>query len=306
VEQVQIDSFVEVRKMKRVLFTVAALSICAAPVLADPISELSVSPQNTWFVGSQPLGIPDGGTVRTPNDPSDRYSNIGTFTANIANQQPVVATSAGNSITRALMDDIHAISSVSLVLGDTGPGGSVIVNMGNANTVAVSARMRVRFWDANGAGGAPGTYHGGFSSANNLNCNANTACLFRFAGFTTAFNLFNLPQDFWVGISYDNGGVLPNPSGVATATVAQLGNIGMATWDPPEIGTSQDRDFFTSFNDTTGNGYLGVNNPAGAIRTSPFGGNPKGNYGMSFGPEPGTIALLALGALPLIRRRRRS
>src|SRR6185503_12572958 len=95
---------------------------------------------------------------------------------------------------------------VPVALNDTSGAGSIIVNMGNANSVAVAARMRVRVWDADGAGGGPGTYHGGFSSANNLNCNANTACLFRFAGFTTAFNLFNLPQDFWVGISYDNGG----------------------------------------------------------------------------------------------------
>jgi len=281
------------------------LAISAAPVLADPVSELAVDPSNTWLVRSTPLSGGHGG-VETPNDPSDRYSNIGTFTATIANQGPVAVVTANtaSSITRALMEDVHAISNVPLALNDTGPGGSIIVNYGNANSVAVSARLRVRVWDNDGAGGGPGTYHGGFSSAQNLNCDANTACLYRFAGFTTAFNLFNLPQNFWVGISIDNGGATNSNTAVPTATAAQLANLGMATWDPPEIGTSADRDFLTSFNDTTGNGYLGINNPAGSIRISPYGGAPKANYGLSFGPEPGTIALLALGALPLIRRRR--
>lgn len=289
--------------MKRAAVIIAAFAICATPVLADPVSELAVPIENTWFVGAIPLDGHSGGP-ETPNDPNDRYSNIGTFTATIANQQPVASVTAvaGQFITRALMDDVHAISSVPLALNDTGAAGSVIVNMGNANSVAIAARLRVRIWDADGAGGGPGTYHGGFSSANALNCNANTACLYRFAGFTTAFNLFNLPQDFWVGISFDNGGT-PFAGGIATATQAQLGNIGMATWNPPEIGTSQDRDFLTNFNDTTGNGYLGINNPGGAIRINPLG-TVVANYGLSFGPEPGTLALLALGAIPLIRRKR--
>ena len=288
--------------MMRAAVVLSALAICATPVLADPVSELAVPTEFTWQVGSYPLGG-HVGAPEVPFDPNDRYSNIGTFTGAIANQQPTQATAtAGISITRALMDDVHAISNVPLALNDTGAAGSVIVSMGNANSVAVAARMRVRIWDADGAGGGPGTYHGGFSSANALNCNANTACLFRFAGFTTAFNLFNLPQDFWVGISYDNGGT-PFAGGIPTATIAQLGNVGMGTWNPPEIGTSQDRDFLTSFNDTTGNGYLGINNPAGTIRLNPLG-TTVANYGLSFGPEPGTLALLALGAIPLLRRKR--
>src|SRR5262245_56076101 len=167
--------------MMRALVVVAAFAICATTVLADPVNENEVSSNMTWLVGELPLGGHSGGP-EVPFDPNDRYSNIGTFTGAIANQQPLAATAtAGISITRALMDDVHAISNVPLALNDTGAAGSVIVSMGNANSVAVAARMRVRVWDADGAGGGPGTYHGGFSSTNNLNCNANTACLFRFA-----------------------------------------------------------------------------------------------------------------------------
>jgi hypothetical protein len=99
----------------------------------------------------------------------------------------------------------------------------------------------------------------------------------------------------WAGVFFDNVG--------ATATTfTELNNLGLGVFNPPDVGSSLDRDFFSGTN--AGNPYNA--NPAGSIRVSPLAANPVANYGFELVavPEPTAMALLAVGAVGLVRRRR--
>jgi hypothetical protein len=193
---------------------------------------------------------------------------------------------SGNTITRLVADDLTPAS---------GYAGLAISNIYfsvvNANALTVSARPRLRIWDADGAGGLPGTFVAGFTF-NAISFNANTGYSFFF--HPTGVNVPN--GTFWMGLTFDNN------SGATGATDVELNNLGMALFNPPTIGTSTDNAF-----ETTAAGDFLVNNPAGA--TFNFGGNPAANFffGVSVAavPEPATCLLGGLGFVGLLLLRRR-
>jgi hypothetical protein len=191
------------------------------------------------------------------------YSNITNFTGFATTNNGAAASSA---ITRLLADDINLTGSGAV----TGFTFSTV----NFNAVAVTARALVRFYDNNGTGGGPGTFLGGLNF-NPLTLNASSVQLWTYNPGTP---IFTTDGSFWAGISFDNTG--------ATATAAQLDNIGQGIFNPPTVGGSADV-FFRS----TATGSFAANNPTGSLLF--FGGNPVANFGWQFTavPEPGTVGL---------------
>jgi hypothetical protein len=227
----------------------------------------------------------DFGTRATPGA---SYSNIDTFTGS-AFSNGGAANQAGNSITRMVADDISF--ALPYLAGQS--FSQFTFSVTNLNTVAVSARPRVRFWLADGAGGGPGTYYSGIGyTFNAISFGANSVGLF--TGTIGPGFLQPAPgQTLWAGITFDNN------TGATGATIAQLNNLGQGIFNPPAVGSSADAFFQT----TAAGSFFGTNNPAGTLTN--FGGNPVGNFGWEFVvPAPGSVALLGLGGLVASRRRR--
>lgn len=192
------------------------------------------------------------------------------------------ANLAGNTITRLVADQIQT-TQIGSPLAITGFSFSV-ANLDAAN---VTARPRVRFYAADGVGGAPGTYLTGFSFTP-ITFNAGQVGLF---SSTAAFTLNVTNGLFWAGITFDDN------TGTTGATLAQLNNLGQGLYDPPTVGSSADGYFVT-----TAAGSFLSNNPAGTQTT--LGGSPVANFGWRFTvatpiPEAGTLWMSLLG-LPLL------
>ena len=102
-----------------------------------------------------------------------------------------------------------------------------------------------------------------------------------------------MPADgkLWAGEWFDNYGT--------SSTSTELDALGVGLFDPPTVGSSIDEIFATG-----GPGFVDGNNPAGSLVS--FGGSPVANLGFTFNavPEPGSIALGALGGLALLQARR--
>lgn len=172
-------------------------------------------------------------------------------------------------------------------------------SVSNLNTVSVSARPRVRFYQGNGTSGGPGTYIKGFNF-NPITFGASSANLFTLTGVTGL--LVPTGNMLWAGITYDNN------TGGTGATTAQLNTLGQGIFSPPTVGSSQDVFFQTS-----AAGSFVSNSPPGGFFF--FGGTPPGNFGWRFTtqvaavPEPSAFVMLmgcaAAGAGFAIRRRRR-
>src|SRR5215831_19031572 len=212
----------------------------------------------------------------------DLDNNTGSFFANGG-----AATISGNTITRLVADDLTPLN------GYAGQSiSNIYFSVVNANAVAVSARPRLRMWDADGAGGTPGTFIAGFTF-NPISFAANSGSRFFF--HPTGVNV--PASTFWIGLTFDGNG------GTTGATSAQLNNLGMALFSPPTIGTSTDNAF-----ETTAAGDFLANNPAGS--TFNFGGNPPANFffGISVAtvPEPSALVLVVLGLVSLLLFRRQA
>jgi len=223
----------------------------------------------------------DNGLVRA--QAANAYDNTATLTGGAFNGG--AALQSGNTITRLLADDCTMAASF---VGQTATQFHIFI--WNTNTVAVTARVRFRIYGSDGAGGGPGTVLAGFTGAANSHA-ANTIY-----DYSTALGAyFVIPQaTLWFGVTFDNN------TGTG-GTAAELNNFAFVMADPPSPGTSQDRDFLT-----TAAGSFFANNPAGAIRVSPFQG-AIANYAVSIQatPEPGTYAAMATGLVGLLALRRR-
>ncbi len=224
------------------------------------------------------------------------YSNVGTFTnTGFVNGG---ATAATANTTRLVADDINPITIGAAVTGFK-------FNVTNFDSATFTARPRVRFYAADGTGGAPGTYITGFSF-NPISFTGLSSVTFD-TGVLAAASQFTLPTSnngrFWAGMTFDNLG--------ATATLAQLNNLGQGIFEPPTIGSSDNSLFFVT---TAGGSFVG-NNPIGTLSTIT---GAASNFGWEFTttggtpvvvPEANTVALLGAGLAPLagivVARRRR-
>jgi len=243
--------------MRKLLLAALFLVVAVAPVRADEVflGDLQV-------VDQFPLDTPKtiGTAVLTPD-----YSNVTNFLGNgFVNAGS--ALQGANRITRLVADDItptgaHAGMSVT----------QFVFSMANFNATAVTVRPRVRFWFTDGAGGAPGTYYN-LPAAVGFSFNALTIG----PGVTLvtgslAPNLFAMPGvPFWAGITFDDN------SGATGITAAQLDLVGQGMFDPPTLGSSNDRFFITQ----AAGSFFGLANPAGSL--SNFGANPVANFGWEF------------------------
>ena len=205
----------------------------------------------------------------------------------------VINGGATSTITRLVADDIHFA---------TGTAGQNITGFSftvfNADTVSFSARPRVRFWLPDGTGGGPGTYYNsiGFSFSPITFVAGDNG--FFTASFATPVAGFTVPagEVFWAGMTFDNS--------TATATTANLNNLGQDLYNPPLLGSSTDMIFTT----TAPGSFFNVSNPAGTL--SNFGGSPFANIGWQFTttavPEPSSMVLAGIfGVGSLLRWRRR-
>ena len=181
------------------------------------------------------------------------YSNLRTFrnqsfAAGGATQQVF------NTITRLAADDLNLVGTPPYSVN----GFRFIVT--NLNDVDVTARPLVRFYLPNGPGGGPGT----LIESRTYNPTVFTAGVVGTIKTSSTFVLRS--SAIWAGIAFDNNG------GTTGATAAQLDNLALGIFSPPDLGTSTDRYFVT-----TAAGSFDSNNPAGTITN--FGGAPPADFG---------------------------
>jgi hypothetical protein len=242
----------------------AALALSALPVASAQATDFFMG--DAQVVGQFSANSPQ---AFAPLVAVADYSNITNFLGSAVTQGPS-ANQAGNQITRLLADDItptgiHAGQQVS----------TVTFSVVNLNPVQVSARPRIRFWFADGAAGAPGTYY-----------NVPAAVGFTFNAFTMPPNsvtlltgtlgagTFTMPGGtFWAGMTFDNN------TGATGATAAQMDNLGQGFFDPPTVGASADVMFLTQ----GAGSFFPTANPAGALLN--LGGDPVANLAWEFTVE---------------------
>ena len=143
------------------------------------------------------------------------YSNLETFqdqsfAAGGATQQVL------NTITRLAADDLNLVGTPPYSVN----GFRFIVT--NLNAVDVSARPLVRFYRTDGPGGGPGTL---------IEARTYNPIVFHagVVGTIKTSSTFVLPTaSIWAGITFDNN------SGTTGATAAQLDNLALGIFSPPD------------------------------------------------------------------------
>ncbi len=243
--------------MRNLLLAIVFTAVAVAPVRADEIFGGDLQVVEEFAIGTP-------GTMEPAVLVSD-YSNVSNFLGQgfINGGSALQGT---NTITRLVADDltptgVHAGLSIT----------QFKFSMANFNQTTVSTRPRVRFWFADGAAGAPGTYYNlpaavGFSF-NPIAIGPGVTVVTA----TLAPGQFFMPGvPFWAGITFDNN------NGATGATAAQLDLIGQGIFDPADIGSSGDQ-FWVS----TGAGSLfNLANPAGSLGN--LGGAPPASFGWEF------------------------
>lgn len=169
----------------------------------------------------------------------------------------------------------------------------------NNNASSVRARSRLRFWNADGNNGAPGSYYtpGGLGA---IGYTLNPI------EFESGLNIvetgvspgFVVPQNgnaIWAGLTFDNVGT--------PTTASQLANLGQGLFYSPALVGSAGNEVF----ETTNSGsFFGTNNPVGSFVDRNVN-NQDAAYGWKFTavPEPSGILAIALGGVLILRRRKK-
>ncbi len=208
------------------------------------------------------------------------YSNTNNFSGSSVDNSGTTLI-GGTEVTRMVADDItFAPGSTGMSIND------LTFSAVNDGSSATAARVRIGLWADDGAGGGPGTYL--LSSAIPVTLAGDSLSLISLLALDVP-----VPADgkLWAGEWFDNFGT--------SSTSTELDALGVGLFDPPTVGSSIDEIFATG-----GPGFVDGNNPAGSLVS--FGGSPVANLGFTFNavPEPGSIALGALGGLALLQARR--
>lgn len=138
--------------------------------------------------------------------------------------------------------------------------------IGNLNSAAVAVAPTVYFYDSSGMGGGPGALIGGVTF-NPITQAAGAVNLFTYNPGTALFALPSAGGYFWAGMSFSS----------ATATTAQLNQIGQGLFGAATVGSSQDAAFQSTLPISP---TKAASNPAGSIFN--FGGSPLANFGFRF------------------------
>lgn len=135
-----------------------------------------------------------------------------------------------------------------LFLQSPGTVNQVKFVVANTSLGAVTSRASIRFHQANGSGGGPGTFIVGFTF------NAITFPADSLVVVIADVGAVTLPSTVWAGVVFDAGG-----AGAALATLAQLNSLGMGLFAPCTVGDINGQMFRT-----TSAGSFASNNPAGS------------------------------------------
>jgi hypothetical protein len=250
----------------KTLFGAALLAVAAGVASADIAATAEL-------VKVLPLGEQTYGTRAVT--PGATYSNVTNFSG-AGYRNGGTAAISGVLTTRYVSEQINRTNNAT-------PVTRFSFSVANFNAAAVSARARVRFHDLNNSGGTnTGAYIGGFTF-NPISFAPGVSVFFADIAATA------LPQSFSIGITFDNSGT--------AATLAQMDNLGVGLYNPPDVGTSPDLAF-----STTAASVGNVNNGAGSSFN--LGGAPVANFGWEIVPAPSSLALVGIGGLAAARRRR--
>lgn len=218
-----------------------------------------------------PIGVPLAPRGVLAVDVNAVYSNVTNFGGSAATPGGSAVQGTGTVLfTKMICDDIKLVGTPPFTIG------RIRFNLANLNATALSARPLIRFFLADGPGGAPGTLIDG-GNFNPITIPAGSVSTF----FSSAF--FDVTSNnFWACVLFDNLA----PSTVTTA--AQLNNFGMGIFNPADVGTSADLFFLTTTAPATGS--FTTDNPVGS--NVGFGGSPIANLGWEFvsASTLGTIA----------------
>lgn len=224
-----------------------------------------------------------------------RFDNLGeAFTGQFTGVGVVQGPASGTpSITRLFMSNL-TFSGGSAGTDVTGFAFSVW----NANQAEIFVRPRIRFWNADGANGAPGTYYAPSGGAIGFTLNPVplvTGLTIVETGVMPGFKLPPAGQSLWAGVTFDNQGT--------TTTRDQLSNVGQGLfYSPARIGAVGNEVFET----TNSGSFFGTNNPQGSFVDRNVQGRDAA-YGWRFTsvPEPSALLALGLGVYAAARRRKK-
>jgi hypothetical protein len=213
--------------------------------------------------------------------PGAVYSNLTTATGSEDNGGGTTLGGVAR-YTNMIADDLDLIG-----------GGSVAqftVDIVNNNSSTVTFQPVFPFYSPNGTGGGPGTEVSAlFTPAITMTAGENEDVTIDLG----AGELTVSPGIIWAGLVFSNAGTL-------SITAAQLALLGQGTFNPPDVGSSQDRYFLGS----SSGAPFDTNDPSGSITS--FGGSPVANFGWEIVvPEPSSSGLALAIICGSAQRRRR-